>query len=1065
MKNNKIVLSIVVGSLLFTQSYALPSGGKFTHGTSGSINVNGNTMNITGNKVNSVIQWGGGFNIANGETVNFGQGKTNQNYLNIAYGTKSSTIDGLLNATGNNVYLINPNGVVIGKSGTINANKFGVSTSSMSNTEMQNFANSSNLVFSPKFTANKGNVINMGNINAKDVLIIGNEVGNIGTNGVGNFNLQDNGKIQFVGDKVKVNVGSIKNANSIIVSAQTAATLGQSTTDVYKNGNSLNKIQVKEYNGLSSHLQTNQMTKKTTIANVEDWAYFAKGINEDNMDMQSVDTFDLISDIDFGANCNSEGVCTGQNYANYWLDLNADGKKDSDEYFNMIVGIGGGYDQYGVATQYLFDKTFNGNGHALSNINIDTTINKNLKNIGLFGFVKEGTIKDLVIDYKGGGIKTNQNSSTDVGSFAGNIISHDIKNTLINNISVKNIGNILVNNSSSSAHVGGFAGNIQGTIINIVLDNIANIKVYNSDYYVSAGGFAGWGDGILQNISVNNIGNISGILSSNKTANSFVQVGGFLGSFGADFDDFKNISINHIGNITANNDNGQSYAGGFAGYVNLARGKYNNFSVNNINSIKSNGKADGDFCVDAGGFAGGFYYDTFAFNNISVENIKEIGSINTKGKSYSGGFAGYWWTNLESKLNNIIVSDIENITSYSDTDVSYAGGFIGYSDTDKPIQNIFVFLNPNTTITGTHTSLFSWLQGFDTENLKNIHIYYKKGSLSNATADNKYWNKVDSFTDVGQDGKINIHTYDNSSKDEAYQAFLNKAGDITITPPETPNINPDNSDFIVNRTDNKISQNDIDKDVINSILADTNVDSWINVNDNPMNVHIDNNDINALNQSFDFMEALGSNFINTYLKDSANDITKILQAKTNIQALIGNVNNLVNNYNDFQSTKEDLNKAIDAYNAYVALINQGAASSKDAEFISLKNKVNELYAKAQGYLDANNFNKTLESYKTQASDYTKDLQGKFSIKGEFDTKLASLDSVLDKPNNEGGDTSNPEANAPLPFSEALLTQMDKSVLKQDEDDKEPTVDEASTQLSGNACIVSDNFKAGNPCSR
>ncbi|ENU0037358.1 hypothetical protein ACTER0_001601 [Campylobacter jejuni] len=47
-------------------------------------------MNISGSKINSVIQWGGGFNIASGETVNFGQGKTNQNYLNIAYGSKSS---------------------------------------------------------------------------------------------------------------------------------------------------------------------------------------------------------------------------------------------------------------------------------------------------------------------------------------------------------------------------------------------------------------------------------------------------------------------------------------------------------------------------------------------------------------------------------------------------------------------------------------------------------------------------------------------------------------------------------------------------------------------------------------------------------------------------------------------------------------------------------------------------------------------------------------------------------------------------------------------------------------
>ncbi|EOH9322863.1 hypothetical protein ACMEFT_001825, partial [Campylobacter jejuni] len=112
-----------------------------------------------------------------------------------------------------------------------------------------------------------------------------------------------------------------------------------------------------------------------------------------------------------------------------------------------------------------------------------------------------------------------------------------------------------------------------------------------------------------------------------------------------------------------------------------------------------------------------------------------------------------------------------------------------------------------------------------------------------------------------------------------------------------------------------------------------------------MNVHIDSNDINTLNQSFDFMEALGSDFTNTYLQNKGvTEIKNILQAKTNIQALIRNVNNLVNNYNDFQNTKEDLDKAIDAYNAYAALINQGAASSKDAEFISLKNKVNDLYA-------------------------------------------------------------------------------------------------------------------------
>ncbi|EOI3680122.1 filamentous hemagglutinin N-terminal domain-containing protein [Campylobacter jejuni] len=420
------------------------------------------------------------FYIAKGETVNFGQGKTNQNYLNIAYGIKSSTIDGLLNATGNNVYLINPNGVVIGKSGTINANKFGVSTSSIDSKAMQEFADRSTFespVFSPKFTANKGNVINMGNIKANDVLIIGNEVGNVGADGVGNFNLQDNGKVQFVGDKVKVNVGSIKNANSIIVSAQTAATLGQSTTDVYKNNtNNLDsRVQAQNYNGLTNYLQTIQMTKKTTIANVEDWAYFAKGINEGKTGMKSVDTFDLISDIDFGANCNSEGVCTGQNYANF----NVAGNSELQG-VNMIVG---------KDDSHVFYANFNGNGHTLSNINIDTTVRNDINNAGLFGYIGDdnsnnSVIKDLTVDYKGGGIKSN---GYNAGGFTGNTYG------TFTNISLNNIGNI-----DGGDYIGGFAGEVgdDDKFINISLNNIGNMSG-NSKLGTYAGGFIGY----LRNIS------------------------------------------------------------------------------------------------------------------------------------------------------------------------------------------------------------------------------------------------------------------------------------------------------------------------------------------------------------------------------------------------------------------------------------------------------------------------------------------------------------------------------------------------------------------------------------
>ncbi|HAA2205483.1 TPA_asm: filamentous hemagglutinin [Campylobacter jejuni] len=211
------------------------------------------------------------------------------------------------------------------------------------------------------------------------------------------------------------------------------------------------------------------MTKKTTIANVEDWAYFAKGINEGKTGMKSVDTFDLISDIDFGANCNSEGVCTGQNYANF----NVAGNSELQG-VNMIVG---------KDDSHVFYANFNGNGHTLSNINIDTTVRNDINNAGLFGYIGDdnsnnSVIKDLTVDYKGGGIKSN------------------------------------------GYNAGGFTGNTYGTFTNISLNNIRNID--GGDYISGFAGEVGDDDKFI-NISLNNIGNMSG----NSKLGTYV--GGFIG--------------------------------------------------------------------------------------------------------------------------------------------------------------------------------------------------------------------------------------------------------------------------------------------------------------------------------------------------------------------------------------------------------------------------------------------------------------------------------------------------------------------------------------------------------
>ncbi|WP_143421758.1 filamentous hemagglutinin N-terminal domain-containing protein, partial [Helicobacter pullorum] len=139
---SKIGISIIASVLLSQNLAALPAGGKFIHG-SGSISKNGNTMNITGNNRNHVIAWGGGFNINNGETVNFkGSGKA---FLNLDYTNKASRILGNLNGNGNNIYLVNPSGVLIGQGASVNANKFVASTASL-DTALTKFVEQANKV-------------------------------------------------------------------------------------------------------------------------------------------------------------------------------------------------------------------------------------------------------------------------------------------------------------------------------------------------------------------------------------------------------------------------------------------------------------------------------------------------------------------------------------------------------------------------------------------------------------------------------------------------------------------------------------------------------------------------------------------------------------------------------------------------------------------------------------------------------------------------------------------------------------------------------------------------------
>lgn len=89
----------------------LPTGGAVVAG-SASISTAGSAMTVATSSTRSVITWNS-FSIGNAAQVNFNQPNANSAVLNRVTGSDISQISGALNSNGS-VFLVNPNGVVIG---------------------------------------------------------------------------------------------------------------------------------------------------------------------------------------------------------------------------------------------------------------------------------------------------------------------------------------------------------------------------------------------------------------------------------------------------------------------------------------------------------------------------------------------------------------------------------------------------------------------------------------------------------------------------------------------------------------------------------------------------------------------------------------------------------------------------------------------------------------------------------------------------------------------------------------------------------------------------------------
>ena len=148
----------------------LPNGGQYVAGQ-GSITNSANNVTVNQSSSHGIINWQN-FSIGQGNSVLFnnGSGAT----LNRVTGGQLSQIDGSLKATGS-VYLINPQGIVIGPSGQVVTNgSFVASTRDVSNSAFMN-----GQPFSASGTSN-GSIINQGVItsNNGDAILVGSaEIG------------------------------------------------------------------------------------------------------------------------------------------------------------------------------------------------------------------------------------------------------------------------------------------------------------------------------------------------------------------------------------------------------------------------------------------------------------------------------------------------------------------------------------------------------------------------------------------------------------------------------------------------------------------------------------------------------------------------------------------------------------------------------------------------------------------------------------------------------------------------------------------------------------------------
>ncbi|EHO4642882.1 hypothetical protein KY915_001905 [Campylobacter jejuni] len=374
----------------------------------------------------------------------------------------------------------------------------------------------------------QGNIINLGKINADNIVLIGNYV------------YVSVGKDKENKNTIKIDKDGFK--GTAIVEGFMQRDMTSFANDKYQFGD-FGTILKSSCNGKESQ----NFYKAITIGgwendkNIQAWILFSNGWNKDELNgifKDDLTTVRLVSNIDFG-------------------------------YKNAVDPVG--------ASKYAFSGIFDGGNYTLKNILINAQNTDKGWNTGIFGKVegKDGNNKAKIYNLNVDGLKFSGKTNS------GEAFVGQSSNADFSNIHLKNIGDLIFfdpnskNGTGGFLYGGGFVGYAKsGSSFNrISLDNFSKIALQPEGKFSSAyidiylGGFAGYSEGSnFSNILLNNIGGVT-ILGSETGGNIFA--GGFVG-YAGDKSYFSQIDLKNIGSVQADGKTFVKHAGagGFAGAIN-----------------------------------------------------------------------------------------------------------------------------------------------------------------------------------------------------------------------------------------------------------------------------------------------------------------------------------------------------------------------------------------------------------------------------------------------------------------------------------------------------------------